>query len=281
MPFSLRIIHRSLHFWRTVGVRFKADGCANRAAALAFATLLSLVPLLAVSFAILTAFPISQQFALKIQTFVFDNFVAASAEVVQQHLQAVVQQTSKLSGIGMLLLLATAVLMVFNMEQAFNAIWRTKKQRSFISAFLMYWAVLTLTPILIGVGLAVSAYLATFPFLAEAVRALGLKKLVLIVTPCFSTLVAFTLLYLAVPNCKVRFRFALFGGIVAMALFELAKQGFVWYITHFPVYRLLYGALAAIPIFLVWIYLSWLIILFGAVVSAVMEMDYETARAGP
>lgn len=260
-----------LHFTHIVFIRFRQDGCANRAAALAFATLLSLVPLLTVSFSVLAAFPVSQELALKIQGFIFQNFVATSAEVVQQHLQAVIYQTSKLSAIGMLFLLATAVLMVFNMEQAFNVIWRTEKHRGFISAFLMYWAVLTLAPILIGIGLAVSTYLISLPFISSAANMLGLKKLLFAVTPYLSTLGAFTLLYLAVPNCKVQFRHAIVGGVIATILFELAKQGFVLYITHFSVYRLLYGALAAIPIFLVWIYLCWLIILFGGVVSATLR----------
>src|SRR5262249_46760885 len=154
--FSLHSITRFLQLtWH----RFQNDGCASRAAALAFTTLLSLVPLLTVSFSVLTAFPVFQVFATKIQTFIIGNFVATSAETIQQHLQNIVQQTSKLSAIGMFFLLVTSVLMVFNMEQAFNAIWRVTKQRSFVSAFLMYWAVLTLTPVLIGIGLVLSTYL--------------------------------------------------------------------------------------------------------------------------
>lgn len=258
-------------FLYLIFVRFRADGCPTRAAALAFTTLLSIVPLLTVSFTVLTAFPVFQELAFRIQTFVINNFVAASAEVVQAHLQAFMQQTSKLSAIGMLFFLITAVLMVFNMEQAFNAIWRAAKQRSFVSAFLMYWAVLTLAPILIGIGIAITTYFVSLPWISAAAKLLGLQKLILISTPYLFTLIAFTLLYVAVPNYKVKFRFALIGGIVASILFELAKQGFVLYIIHFSVYRLLYGAMAAVPIFLVWIYLSWLIILFGAVVSATLQ----------
>jgi membrane protein len=260
-------------FLQLVYIRFRADGCPNRAAALAFTTLLSIVPLLTVSFTVLTAFPVFQEFAYKIQSFIINNFVAASAEIVQSHLQSFMQQTSKLSAIGMLFFLFTAVLMVFNMELAFNAIWRAAKRRRLISAFLMYWAVLTLTPIFVGIGLGITTLLVSLPWISEAANALGLSKIVLFCMPYLFTLVAFTLLYVAVPNHRVKFRFALVGGIVASILFELAKQGFVLYITHFSVYRLLYGALAAVPIFLVWIYLSWLIILFGAVVSATLQGD--------
>ena len=271
----MKTVKQIYRFFRLVISRFRADGCTTRASALAFATLLSIVPLLTVSFSLLTAFPVFQVFALKIQNFVFDNFVPTSAAVLQQYLQDIVRQTSKLSAISMCFLIATAVLMVFNMEQAFNTIWHAKKQRGFLSAFLMYWAVLTLAPILIGIGLVISTYIISLPLISVAANLLGLKKLLFYTTPYLSTLVAFTLLYLAVPNRKVLFRYALAGGAVATLLFELAKEGFVFYITRFSIYKLVYGALATIPIFLVWIYLSWLIILFGAVVSATLEERFE------
>jgi membrane protein len=271
-------MHKLLKLPREIYLRFHQDGCTSRAASLAFTTLLSIVPLLTVSFFLLTLLPISQKLAATIQNFVFQNFVPASAEIIQYHLTQFVHHTSKLSAIGTLFLFATAILMVFNLERAFNIIWRAKKQRSFLSAFVMYWAVLTLTPILIGLGLAISTYLFSLPLISTAARVLGLKEIIFIATPYISTFVAFTVLYLAVPNCKVSWRYALIGGFVATILFELAKLAFVLYITHFPVYRLLYGALSAIPIFLVWIYLCWLIILFGAVVTAVLEDRMKTRR---
>lgn len=203
---SLQPLRKTFAFVWLVLKRFNADGCFSRAGSLAYATLLSLVPLMTVSFLVFTALPIFQEFALKIQSFVINNFVAASAEIVQQHLTKFVAHTSRLSAIGMLFLVATAVLMVFNLEQAFNSIWRAAKRRSLVSAFLMYWAVLTLTPILIGIGLLLTTYFISLPFISEATQFLGLNKLFLILTPYISTLIAFTLVYLAVPNCKVKFR---------------------------------------------------------------------------
>lgn len=257
--------------WR----RFRRDGCSTRAAALAFTTLLSVVPLLTLSFIVLSAFPIFQHTADKVQIFVIENFVATSAQVIQEHLSTFVQQASKLSAIGTFLLLVSAVLMVFNMEQAFNMIWRVKKPRRFIAAFLLYWAVLTLAPLLIGTGMLVSKSLTGLPFIAKASHLEWLKKLLNIVLPYLGALMTFTVLYLAVPNCKVRFKHAFIGGVVGSILFELAKQGFGLYISHFTNYRLLYGALSAMPIFLVWIYLCWIIILLGAVVSAVLTTPRE------
>lgn len=255
--------------------RFRKDSCTMRASALSFTTLLSLVPLFTVSFSLLSALPAFETYAAKIQGFIIQNFVATSAEVIQSHLQNFVRQASKASGIGMILLLATAVLMVFNMEQAFNAIWRAEKHRSFISAFLMYGAVLILAPVLIGIGFFVSTYIISLPYISTAAELLGLKKHLLLITPYISTLAAFTILYSAIPNRKTYFRYALIGGSVATIMFELAKLGFVLYITHFSVYRLLYGALATVPIFLVWIYVCWFVILFGAVVSAVLQERYH------
>lgn len=270
--------HHLKKFWHILKLvikRFRYDRCTMRASALSFATLLSLVPLFVVSFYLLSSLPFFQNFAWKIQNFIIQNFVATSAQMIQTHLQDFIRQASKLSGISMVFFLATAVLMVFNMEQAFNAIWRVEKQRSFISAFLMYWAVLTLAPVLIGVGLFISTYIISLPYISTAAEVIGLDKLLLLITPYISTLAAFTIIYSAVPNRKTEFRYALTGGIVATILFELAKLGFVLYITHYSIYRLLYGALATIPIFLVWIYVCWFIILFGAVVSAVLEEEHK------
>ena len=251
--------------------RFVEDGCAHRAAALAYTSLLSLVPLLTVSFAVLAAFPVYQNVGDKIQDFIFQNFVVSSANVVQQHIQAFMTKATQLSATGSFFLLVTAILLIFNIEQAFNSIWRVKHRRKGVSAFLSYWAVLTLMPILIGVGFAVTSYLASVPFITGAAESLGLKKPLLAMLPYLLTLFAFTLLYITVPNCKVRIRYAFVGGLLATLLFELAKAGFAAYITHFPTYKLLYGALAALPIFLVWVYVSWLIILFGAEVNCILE----------
>lgn len=247
--------------------RFFDDGCPSRAAALAYTTLLSLVPLMTVIFSLLSAFPMFHGLGDKVQTFIFSNFVADSAHTVQQHLENFVQQTTRLSAPGFSFLLVTAVLLMFTMEQAFNAVWHVKKRRQLVSAFILYWGVLTLTPILLGVGFAMSSYLDYLPFFSGATEIVGLKQILLNYLPYLLTFTAFTIFYAAIPNCTVPLLGALIGSIVATILFELAKFSFGLYMIHFPTYHLLYGALATIPIFLIWIYMSWLIILFGAMVS--------------
>jgi len=262
-------------FLQQVATQFLEDNCPIRAAALAFTSLLSIVPLMTVSFTVMTAFPLFKQLGLQLQNFVFENFVAASAQVVQSHLQQFASQAMNLSATGMIFLVVTAVLMVFNMEQAFNVIWRVNRSRKGIPAFMMYWGLITFLPILIGIGFAISSYLFSLPFIEGTAESLGLRKPILAYFPLLLTFIAFTVLYITLPNTKIMIRHAALGGFIATILFEIAKYSFGIYVLNFPTYELLYGTLAAIPIFLVWIYLSWLIILFGAVVAHVSGQSKE------
>lgn len=274
----MAIIKQFYLFWQRVALQFVDDGCMSRAAALTYTTLLSLVPLMTVSFTILKAFPVFQEAGAAIQAFVFDNFVAASAGMVEQHLQAFAKAANQLSAPGLLFLLVVAVLMIFNMEASFNQIWRVKRHRRGVQAFLMYWAILTLLPVLIGVALAISSYVLALPWFVGNTVSLALKRPLLAYLPVVLTFIAFTLLYITVPNCKVKFKYAMLAGLLTTLLFELAKFAFGLYILYFPTYRLLYGALAVIPIFLIWIYLSWLVILFGAVVCSVLGRPQERSH---
>ncbi len=255
--------------------KFVNDACFTRAAALAYTSLLALVPLMTVSLALLSAFPVFQDVALKIQNFVFSNFVAGSADIIQQHLQSFVESARHLSPTGLFFLVIAAIMMIFNMESDLNAIWRVKHRRHGVSAFLIYWGVLTLVPISVGVGIAVSTNLAAIPLVVEMGEFLDIKAMLLRCLPNLITWLSFTILYVTLPNCVVKIRHAIWGGLVAMILFGWAKFGFSWYLIHFPSYELLYGALATIPIFLLWLYMTWLIILFGAVVSFVIANGNE------
>ncbi len=264
---SLSSIKKGFHFIKALIQHFNEVGCNYRAAALTFTSLLSLVPLMTVSFGILAAFPEFRRFGQAIQDFIFANFVATSGQVIQNYLQTFVAHAAQLSAISLFFLLITAVSMMFTLEQTLNAIWQVRTARPWISALMLYWTILTLSPILIGVGFAVSSYLASFSFVTTAAHTLGLAKPLLAITPFLLSVTAFTLLYIAVPHCKVPFRYGLQGGITAGLAFELAKYCFAFYVTHFPTYEFLYGALAAIPVFLLWVYVCWFITLAGAAVS--------------
>ncbi len=246
---------------------YYADQCLKSAAALSYTTLLSLVPLMAVVFSVFAAFPVFETIAGEVQSFVFKNFVPASGEVVQQHIEQFTSKATSLTAIGISFLIVSALLMMNTIEEAINNIWHIKKSRKALPKFMVYWAVLTLGPLLIGASLVVSSYLISLPLISEVAIVSGLKTTLLSLLPFFATTLACTLLYSVVPNTRVPLYAAFAGAAVAAMLFELAKKGFAYYVTAFPTYEIVYGALAAIPVFLVWIYISWLVILLGAEIS--------------
>lgn len=263
-------IKKWLSFIVIVFTHFFADGCSYRAAALTYTSLLSLAPLMAVSFVILSAFPFFQSLTLKTQHFVLQYVATDSRDTIEQFLQSVIRQSRHLSFIGFSSLVIIAVLMIFNIEQAFNTIWHVKKHRHLISAFFLYLAVLIFAPVLLGLGLLLSAYVRSLPLITSFISYFGLTKIILLITPFCLSVIAFTFLYVAIPNCRVPWRYGFAAAIVAAILYETAKFSFTFYIQHFSSYTLLYGALAVWPIFLLWLYITWVIILLGAVINYVL-----------
>lgn len=273
----MKLRHRFELFKKTalqVCFEFKQIGCFSQAASLAFVTLLSLVPLLTVSFSVLGAFPVFKNLAAKLQELIFENFVAIPTQSLQEYLHIFVNQAAQLSEVGMFFLVVTAVLLVFSMEQTFNKIWHIRNNRKGATAFLLYWAVITLIPIV------VATIVWTANYLIAQVNLIGpnlhfIEKFIYLIAPYFATFLAFMLLYVTLPNCKVNAHAAAIAALVATVLFELARKGFAIYILNFAVYRLVYGALAAIPIFLIWLYISWVLILFGVVINYVLTTKNE------
>lgn len=263
---------RQWYFWWFVWARFYKDGCSARAAALAYTSLLSLVPLMAVGFSILAAFPRFASIAQATQDLIFKHFVASSGAVVQTYLQLFVAQATQLSFLGFTGLFISAILMMFTMEQALNHIWRVHHARHGVAAFLMYWAVLTITPLFMGASVIVSSYIASLSFFNQT--QLPHSGLLLNLTPYLLSSVAFSIFYIAVPNRRVPMQYGILSGLLAAFLFEWAKRGFAMYIAHFKTYQLLYGALSVLPIFLVWIYVCWLVVLFCAEFSYALTYGY-------
>lgn len=247
--------------------RFDADHCLNAAAALAYTSLLALVPLFTIVFVAITAFPAFEQWRGDIEAFVFSSFVPAFGDQVRGYLIEFSDKARGLQTAGMIVLLVTALAMMSTIESTFNVIWRIKRRRPFIVRFLVYWAVLTLGPVLIGVSIFVTSYLVSLPLLSQSVASLGLGTLLLGVLPLVTTTVAFVMFFKLIPYRPVPLQHALIGGLAAAALFELAKRGFALYVTSFPGQQTIYGAFAIAPIFLIWIYLSWVIVLLGAEIT--------------
>lgn len=255
-----------LHLWR----HFREDRSFEAAAALSYTSLLALVPLMAVVLGVISAFPVFDQWARELESYIFANFVPAAGDAVQDHLNQFVDRAAGLTGAGTVFLIITAILLMSTIERSLDRIWRVPKPRRLIGRLVTYWSVLTLGPLLMGASLALTSYLAALPLLApEAVRG-ALQELFLNLTPFFVALIGFALIFLVVPNRRVRVRHALAGALVSAVLFELAKLAFVFYVTNFPTYEKLYGALAAVPLFLIWIYVSWVVVLLGASVAAAL-----------
>ena len=245
--------------------RFIQDDCPQHAAALTYTTLFAVVPLMTVTYSMLSVIPALKGVGDQVQAFLFSHFVPATGEVVQQYLTGFSQQARQLTVVGVVFLIITAFLMIVTIERVFNRIWGVARGRRGLSSFLLYWAVLSLGPLLLGAGFFLSSYVASLPMIMDVTETLNAYLRIVAFIPFILGLLTFTLLYMAIPNCPVPFRHAVLGGFVAAALFELAKRGFTLFVVYFPSYELIYGAFAAVPLFLFWIYVSWLIVLLGAV----------------
>ena len=252
-----------LGFWLSLYQRFVENRGAGNAAALTYTTLFAVVPMMTVTFAMLSAIPAFKGVGEDIQGFIFHNFVPSTGEAVQGYLREFTTQARQLTWFGVGLLAVTAFLMLVAIEKTFNVIWRVRQPRRGMSSFLLYWAILSLGPLLLGAGFAVSTYIASLSLISGPDAVVGTKTL-LGFAPLLSSIAAFTLLYAAVPNTRVPLRHALLGGLFSAVLFEVAKALFGLYVSLFPGYHLIYGAFATVPLFLLWIYLSWLIVLLGA-----------------
>lgn len=253
--------------WRRIQYlfsRFNADRCSENAAALTYMSLFALVPLLTVIYTMASAVPAFQGLEVKVQAFLFENLMPDTNSEITGYLEDFSRQAKNLTGPGIAFLLITAVLMLRNIEKALNQIWRASENRSPISSFMLYWAVLSLGPITIGLALAISTYLSSFAGALEAYDVIGAQAFMLKIAPLLLSTAGFSLIYMAVPNCRVPFKHSLIGGFVAACAFHIARAAFTDLVVGSS-YTFIYGAFAAVPLFLLWIYLSWNIVLIGGI----------------
>lgn len=273
-----KYLHRRLPLLKAVAANFGSDLKGERitvsAGHLAYVSLLSLVPVIMVFFMIMSAFPAFEPIRAEFEQFIFSNFVPTSGDVVQNYVTKFVGNASSMGFASILGLFVVALLLISNIDKTFNHLWKTKVQRPIVHTISIYWMVITLGPILILLSLAVSSYLAGLATFADDYTP-GFGTALLKLVPWASAVGAFLLLYMIVPNRPVRAKYALCGALLATFLFELTKQGFALYVTNFPSYEVIYGALATIPILFVWVYLSWVVVLLGAVLTYSVTMTCE------
>ncbi|MGC1549637.1 MAG: YihY family inner membrane protein [Rhodanobacter sp.] len=309
--------------------RFMDDKCFETAGALSYTTLVSLVPLMVAGLAMFSVFPVFAGARDTLLDFVFRNFVPAAGEHVKEALQDFAKNASGLTGISILVMLFSAISMMVSIEDRLNRIWRVQRHRSWTSRLLLYWAALTLGPILVVGGLAASSYITALPLLQDTVaqsaplaqppgqlaptnqlasaasqaqpdqpaqveqltppeqlaktdqpehhEQSGKGVSALRVVPFAVTFITLWLMYAVIPNRRVSRRDAAIGAIIGAVLFEIARSGFRLFVHSGHTYQQIYGkALAAIPIFLVWIYLSWVIVILCASIAAsISAYEYQ------
>ncbi len=266
----------SAYAWR----RFERDRCLRVAASLSYTTLLALVPLMTIGFAMFSAFPAFQDLQQQVQDLIFENMVPEIGTVIQEQFASFIANTGQLTAIGIVVLAVTALMMFATVEGAFNMIWRVGESRSLISRLLIFWAILTIGPLLMGASISLSTYIFTLTRMLDIDAFGGPLGRLLRATPFLLETLTFSLLYLVVPNKRVSWRHAFIGGAIAAVSFEFLKKGFALYIANFPAQQTIYGALSTIPLFLVWMYLSWSVVLAGAeIVASLPEYRHGGRRS--
>jgi len=255
------------HFYHFVIGQFVARRGLQTASSLAYTTLLSIVPLVGVMFSFFGNLPLFKDISEVVQQFIFSNFVPAFGETVEAYLISFSVKASQLTITGITVLVLIALLMMATIESALNHIWNVLTRRNPLARFMVYWAILTLGPVLIGVSFYATSYLLALPVVSSVDESLMITSKILVLMPVITTAVAFSLMYILIPNCYVNWRYAVIGGVTASIFFELAKYSFGLYVKSVPTYQAIYGAIAVIPMFLIWVYLSWLIVLLGAQIA--------------
>jgi membrane protein len=260
-----------IDFVGRVVARMRAIGLARTAGSLSFTTLLALVPLATVAFAFVARFPVFQQWLDTLERFLLRHMLPQTAEtVIHQYIREFTENAASLTGVSLLFFAVTAAMATATIEREINTIWGIDRARPIGRRIVIYALGLTVGPVLVGASLSLTTWLLTHSLAALPIQA-PFAEWMLKPMPLVFTAAALTLLYTAVPARPVAWRNAVTGAVLAALAFEGAKNGFAFYLTQVPTYRLVYGALAVLPVFLIWIYLCWMIVLAGAAVTATLE----------
>jgi membrane protein len=250
--------------------RFKEERCFQLCGSLTFTTLLALVPLITIMLTVVTAFPVFDEIVETLRGFVTTNLVPeASSNLITVYMQQFAENAARLTALGIVLLGVTSIMLMLTIDRAFNTIWRVKRPRPLIQRVLIYWSVLTIGPLLVGGSLSLTSWLLT-QSMGLGKQAPELTIAVLKLVPLVLTSIAFGFLYRTVPNRQVTVLDAAVGGIIAAFAFEAMKIGFGHFVARIASYKLVYGTFASLPIFLMWIYLSWVVVVFASVITAVL-----------
>ncbi len=261
-------LQHALNFARLVATRFDQDRCMQIAASLTFTTLLSLIPLITIMLVLFSAFPSFEDLSIQIKINLLTNLTPEVAgKIITDYMQQFVESAANLTAVGIGFLAVTAATMMLTIDHAFNTIWRVVRPRSLLKRLASYCVIITLAPFFIGASLLLTTWLVGLSMgYARQIPIFDVDVLKLL--PVLFTTLAFAILFRLAPNRHIPYTHALVGAVVAAIVFESMNRAFGYYISQFATYKLVYGAFASVPIFLLWVYLSWLAILLGAVIAA-------------
>ena len=273
------VVRRFPSLMRSVARRAGKTGLARTAGSLAFTSVLGLVPLATVAIAFVARFPIFQQWLDALEVFLLKYTLPGSAnEVVHRYVREFTEKAVQLTGVSVLFIAIAATLVIATVEREINAMWGIGAKRPFTKRLAVYILGITVGPVLVGASISVSTWLVS-QTLASIAREFTLAHFAVELLPFVLSTLALALLYVIVPNRHVPLYYAFAGALPAALAFEGAKYGFALYVKNVPTYEIVYGTLAALPVFLIWIYVCWLIVLAGAAITATLTLEAD-ARAG-
>jgi len=277
----ITVKNRILDIWRFIRFvlrRWNEDHCPQMAGSLAFTTLLAIVPVFAIVVALLSSAPFFEQLLVQIKIFLLRNLVPEIAGlIITVYMEEFARNAVRLTWIGVAVLFASSVITMMLVERQIHAIWRDPPSRPMWITIATYTALLLIGPLLIAVSVSLTTYLMSLSAGVDASE--GTHDFMLQAAPTLVSTIAFMLLYKLVPHRRVQWRHAIVGAVAAGVLFEGAKDLFAIYVRNVPGYNVLYGAFVSLPFFLIWIYVSWLVVLFGAELTAALG-NWKPRREG-
>lgn len=260
MIFLCRVLRDSLYL-------FFKERYYTRCSALTYTSLLGFIPLISVLIAVFSKLPFVKDQLPKIQQFVFRNFLPEQGEKLFDYIEQFTDQATKLPWTQFVFLIVISGALVLSVDRTINYVWSDEKHRQAFHSLLRSWIVIALTTIFLVLSLMLSSYLLSAPLFNHFYLKLILQDHTSWWLPFLSSFVGFSIFYIVMPNQKVMIKHALIGGGVVSILFEIMKHAFAWYIHSIPTYNAIYGALSVIPIFMIWIYFFWCIVVYGALVT--------------
>lgn len=257
-----------------LALRARNDTVLRVSSSLSYTSLIALVPLLSIALAIFSAFPVFGEVREQLQEVLLKNFVPSIGEEISGYFDQFINATAKLTTIGVVGLVIISILLLSTIENSFNFIFKVHKPRRIATKITLYWTVITLGPLLMGAAMSLRGYMYTLQNLMSSTA----NPSIAYALPSLLNFFILVMIYVLVPNRKVKFTHAAFGAATAVGLFWVIRKMFSLLILSNATYKTLYGALAVIPMFLIWMYLVWAAVIFGAVVTAAID-EYLRTKA--